>query len=137
MKNKSASLPVPDTRASLNRRRGYNPLERCWFVTRAGLMIRMLVFTDYSPCENGGLPREFELRLQPDDPRPIGRRVHYGKHWQDERYNRSLARWYAQMEFGVWYAPPDEPRPVPAYHDHTALALIPTAALVLRGESAA
>lgn len=42
----------------------------------AGLqLIRIMSWTDYTPCENGGAPRQFFRRLTTNDPRPMGRRT--------------------------------------------------------------
>ncbi len=136
----SRVLPRPTTKGDLTR--GGMPfiVERCWFVTRDGRMLRMLVRTDYNPCVFGGEPRTFYFRLRPDDLRPLGRRLYSGKrfnhtHPGHEQWLRGLARWHGQMEFGIWYWPPDEIR-IPDYHDHTAIAVVPTAALALRKERA-
>lgn len=136
MKKKSLTLPRPTTRAELRRENGYSKLERWWFVTRDGRLIRGLTWSDYEPCVLGGFPREFTLRLPPDDPRPLGRRVYHGKHWT-QRQTLEMARHYAQYKIGVWYWPHEEPRPVPRYSDFTALAVVPPATLTLREERAA
>lgn len=109
MKNK-LTFPVPTKRRDIE----VPIVERTWFVTDEGLMIRKLHRSDYEPCVFGRAPREFDLRLRPDDPRPLGRRVFFGKYWTDAAYVRSLAAHYAKMEFGVWYGDWDCPTPAPA-----------------------
>lgn len=133
MKRKVLLFPKPTTKRDL-RHSCSRVVECVWFVSVAGRLFRFLMCHDYEPCVRGELPREFMLRLRPDDRRPLGRRI--GHKDNDAAYTRATARYYAQYEFGVWYWPCEEMR-VPAYHDHSALSIVPTAALALRKERAA
>lgn len=135
---KKLTMPKPDTRATIRRaHHGVDRIERWWFVTDEGQLVRGLAYTDYSYCEHGEFPREFELRLAPDDPRPLGRRIFHGKYWTDAAYVRALAVHHLKMPVGVWHGPSLAPsRELRPYSDATALVLVPPAPLA-RGEERA
>lgn len=123
---RAESLPKPDRkRAAL----------RWWFTTDDGQLVRGLTWENYEQCCYRGTygPRTYTMILRPDDPRPIGRRTFYGKHWDkvsDAAYVRSFARHYRENYIvGVWYNETSEPiREVPPYRDCTALWLVKGAA---------
>lgn len=98
-KPRSFSMPVPDKRCPYLR-------PRCWFVTPEGELIRTLSWQNYAELTCGSLdpsePRSFMMRLAPDDPRPLGRRVFCGHFWTADQV-RAQADWHRQMPIGVWH----------------------------------
>ena len=62
----------------------------------AGLqLVRFMCWTDYTPCFNGGFPREFIFRLHPNDPRPMGRRCL-------DNPNRTTSTWSTRIPMNQW-----------------------------------
>jgi hypothetical protein len=124
MKSKKArTLPVPTRRRDLV----VKPADRWWLVTDSGQLVRGITWTNWEPCHyHGGHPREYTMRLAPDDPRPIGRRVCFGKYHTIE-WTRHTAEWYLRTHpIGVWVEiGHPESREVPPYRNHTALWLAP------------
>lgn len=111
------TMPVPDKRESWRSCRSY-------YVTADGRIVRQLVWESYEPCLTfGGWPRTYQMRLAPDDPRPLGRRVYCGKYWTDSAHVCRIADHDLQMEIGVWYLHDPNEAPAPG-RDFRIVALI-------------
>lgn len=93
------TMPVPDKHCPFRR-------PRSWFVTPEGELIRTLSWENFAELTCGSLapsePRSFIMRLAPDDPRPLGRRVYYGRFWTADEV-RAQAAWHKEMPIGVWH----------------------------------
>lgn len=79
----------PRTRASWSRR-----CVRAW-LRSGGKIVRLLIVSDYRPCEHGGEPREYIKRI-------THRRWPTGIHLARGEYSPSYAAWYAALPADQW-----------------------------------
>lgn len=111
------TMPVPDKRESWRSYRSY-------YVTADGRIVRQLVWESYEPClTHRGSPRTYQMRLAPDDPRPLGRRVYCGKYWTDSAAVCRIADHDLKQEIGVWYLYDPNPAPAPG-RDYRVVGLL-------------
>lgn len=106
------TLPVPDKK----RRRAsfFAPIQRFWVRNPAGGIVRWLQVSRYD--EFTGDPREFQLRLSSNDPRPRGIELCKANRGNDDAMRAFYCGNMNRLPLGQWcetvYEPRITPKPV-------------------------